>query len=130
MRQGEVAERLRAIYQFCNLHLAAATMEGDPAQDRRRHPPARPTCARPGSRSPPLRPPLPPPPRSHACPAVAPYLAVLSLTRCERDLIAAGDWEGVATLGAERAQVVATLPAEAPAEARPIGRTRRSRSCR
>ncbi len=52
--------------------------------------------------------------------AAAPYLTVLSLTRCERDLIAAGDWEGVATLGAQRAQVVATLPAEAPAEARPI----------
>jgi flagellar protein FliS len=30
MRQGEVAERLRAIYQFCNLHLTAATVEGDP----------------------------------------------------------------------------------------------------
>ena len=41
MRQGEVAERLRAIYQFCNMHLAAATMERDPAQGRRRHPPAR-----------------------------------------------------------------------------------------
>ena len=24
------AERLRAIYQFCNMHLTAATMEGDP----------------------------------------------------------------------------------------------------
>ncbi|HEY2788772.1 MAG TPA: flagellar protein FliT [Gaiellales bacterium] len=55
-----------------------------------------------------------------AAPAVAPYLAVLSLTRCERDLIAAGDWEGVASLGAQRAQVVATLPAEAPAEARAL----------
>jgi flagellar secretion chaperone FliS len=30
MSQGEVAERLRAIYQFCNMHLAAATMERDP----------------------------------------------------------------------------------------------------
>jgi flagellar secretion chaperone FliS len=30
MSQGEVAERLRAIYQFCNMHLAAATMEHDP----------------------------------------------------------------------------------------------------
>jgi len=30
MRQGEVAERLRAIYQFCNVHLTAATVEGDP----------------------------------------------------------------------------------------------------
>ena len=30
MRQGEVAERLRAIYQFCNVHLAAATVERDP----------------------------------------------------------------------------------------------------
>jgi hypothetical protein len=53
-------------------------------------------------------------------PAVAPYLAVLSLTRCERDLIAAGDWEGVATLGAERAMLVASLPAQAPAEAREL----------
>ena len=52
-----------------------------------------------------------------AAPAVAPYLALLSLTRCERDLIAANDWEGVATLGARRAQVVATLPTQAPAEA-------------
>ena len=32
MRQGEVAERLRSIYQFCNMHLAAATMEGDPSK--------------------------------------------------------------------------------------------------
>jgi flagellar secretion chaperone FliS len=32
MRQGEVAERLRAIYQFCNMHLAAATMESDPSK--------------------------------------------------------------------------------------------------
>ncbi len=31
-RGGEVAERLRAIYQFCNLHLTAATMEGDAAK--------------------------------------------------------------------------------------------------
>lgn len=31
-RGGEVAERLRSIYQFCNLHLTAATMEGDPAK--------------------------------------------------------------------------------------------------
>lgn len=31
-RGGEVAERLRAIYQFCNLHLTAATMEGNPAK--------------------------------------------------------------------------------------------------
>lgn len=29
-RGGEVAERLRAIYQFCDLHLTAATMEGSP----------------------------------------------------------------------------------------------------
>ncbi len=50
-------------------------------------------------------------------PNTAPYLALLSLTRCERDLIAAGDWHGVVTLGAERAQIVATLPAQAPAEA-------------
>jgi flagellar secretion chaperone FliS len=28
-RGGEVAERLRAIYHFCNMHLIAATMEGD-----------------------------------------------------------------------------------------------------
>jgi flagellar protein FliS len=32
MRQGEVAERLRAIYQFCNMHLATATMESDPGK--------------------------------------------------------------------------------------------------
>ncbi len=30
MSQGEVAERLRAIYQFCNVHLTAATVERDP----------------------------------------------------------------------------------------------------
>jgi flagellar secretion chaperone FliS len=30
MRQGELPERLRAIYVFCNLHLTAATIEGDP----------------------------------------------------------------------------------------------------
>jgi flagellar secretion chaperone FliS len=30
MRQGDVAERLRAIYQFCNVHLTAATVERDP----------------------------------------------------------------------------------------------------
>jgi flagellar secretion chaperone FliS len=30
MRQGELPERLRAIYVFCNLHLTTATIEGDP----------------------------------------------------------------------------------------------------
>ena len=30
MRQGEVSERLRAIYQFCNLHLTQATIRSDP----------------------------------------------------------------------------------------------------
>jgi hypothetical protein len=55
-----------------------------------------------------------------AAPAVQPYLVLLSLTRCERDLIAAGDWPGVVTLGNERAQLVTTLPAEAPAEARAL----------
>ncbi len=29
-RGGEVSERLRAIYQFCDLHLTAATAERDP----------------------------------------------------------------------------------------------------
>jgi flagellar secretion chaperone FliS len=29
-RGGEISERLRAIYQFCNLHLTAATAERDP----------------------------------------------------------------------------------------------------
>ena len=53
-------------------------------------------------------------------PATAPYLAVLSLTRCERDLIAANDWEGVVSIGAERAKLVATLPALVPAEARAV----------
>jgi hypothetical protein len=53
-------------------------------------------------------------------PAVAPYLAVLSLTRCERDLIASGDWEGVVTIGSERAKIVATLPATPPEAARGV----------
>jgi flagellar secretion chaperone FliS len=30
MRQGDVAERLRAIYQFCNAHLTTATIQSDP----------------------------------------------------------------------------------------------------
>jgi hypothetical protein len=51
-------------------------------------------------------------------PALAPYLAVLSLTRCERDLIASGDWEGVVTIGSERAKIVVTLPATPPEAAR------------
>lgn len=53
-------------------------------------------------------------------PATAPYLALLSLTRAERDLIAANDWEGVVSVGSERAKLVATLPAQVPAEAREI----------
>jgi hypothetical protein len=53
-------------------------------------------------------------------PAVAPYLAVLSLTRCERDLIASGDWEGVVAVGGERAKIVATLPPTPPAAARGV----------
>lgn len=53
-------------------------------------------------------------------PDTAPYLAVLSLTRCERDLIAANDWEGVVSVGAERAKLVATLPLQVPAGARAI----------
>jgi flagellar protein FliS len=33
MRQGgEISERLRAIYQFCNLHLTSATVERDPGK--------------------------------------------------------------------------------------------------
>ena len=33
MREGgEVSERLRAIYQFCDLHLTSATMERDPGK--------------------------------------------------------------------------------------------------
>lgn len=31
-RGGEVAERLRAIYIFCGLHLSAATIEADPVK--------------------------------------------------------------------------------------------------
>jgi hypothetical protein len=50
----------------------------------------------------------------------APYLALLSLTRCERDLIAANDWEGVVSVGAERAKLVATLPPQVPAAARAV----------
>jgi hypothetical protein len=53
-------------------------------------------------------------------PATQPYLALLSLTRAERDLIAANDWEGVVSVGAERAKLVATLPAQVPAEAREL----------
>jgi len=53
-------------------------------------------------------------------PATEPYLALLSLTRCERDLIAANDWEGVVSVGAERAKLVATLPVSVPAEAREL----------
>ena len=52
--------------------------------------------------------------------AAEPYLALLSLTRCERDLIAANDWEGVVSVGAERAKLVASLPAQVPAEARAV----------
>jgi hypothetical protein len=52
--------------------------------------------------------------------ATEPYLTVLSLTRCERDLIAANDWEGVVSVGAERAKLVATLPPVVPAEARAV----------
>ena len=29
---GEISERLRAIYQFCNLHLTSATVERDPGK--------------------------------------------------------------------------------------------------
>lgn len=53
-------------------------------------------------------------------PTTAPYLVVLSLTLRERDLIAANDWEGVVSVGAERARLVATLPARVPAEARAV----------
>ena len=38
----------------------------------------------------------------------------------ERELIAAGDWQGVATLGTERDRVVETLPEPAPAAAAPL----------
>ncbi len=51
---------------------------------------------------------------------LAPYLAVLSLTRCEASLIAAGDWPGVVTLGEERGRLVAALPASPPPAARKL----------
>src|SRR4051794_29357256 len=53
-------------------------------------------------------------------PGVAPYPAVLSRTRGGRDLIASGDWEGVVTIGSERAKIVATLPPTPPAAARGV----------
>jgi hypothetical protein len=49
-----------------------------------------------------------------------PYLAVLALVRRERDLITAGDWQGVAGLGAERERLVDGLPNPAPAAAGPL----------
>jgi hypothetical protein len=51
---------------------------------------------------------------------MAPYLAVLSLTRSEGDLMAAGDWQGVVRLGAERTQIDATRPTTPPDDAREL----------
>lgn len=51
---------------------------------------------------------------------LAPYRALLEVTERERDLIAAGDWEGVAAAGAERTRILAELPASHSAEARAL----------
>ncbi len=48
------------------------------------------------------------------------YRALLEVTERERDLIAAGDWEGVAAAGAERARILAELPDDHSADARPL----------
>ena len=46
------------------------------------------------------------------------YDTLLALAERERDLIAAGQWEDVVTLGAARAELTAQLPQRAPASAR------------
>ncbi len=45
------------------------------------------------------------------------YDALLELAERERELIEAGQWEDVVTLGVTRAQLVAQLPTQAPASA-------------
>jgi hypothetical protein len=53
-------------------------------------------------------------------PSLALYRALLEATERERDLIAAGDWEGVAAAGAERTRILAELPEHHSAEDRPL----------
>ena len=52
--------------------------------------------------------------------SLASYRALLEVTERERDLIAAGDWEGVAAAGAERTRILAELPESHSADARPM----------
>jgi len=48
------------------------------------------------------------------------YERLLTLARLERELALQEDFEGLERLDAERRQIVATLPASPPAEARPL----------
>jgi hypothetical protein len=52
-------------------------------------------------------------------PAGDPYAALVALAEREHALVAAGHVDELAPLAAERAALVATLPAQAPAAARP-----------
>ena len=51
--------------------------------------------------------------------AIAPYEQLLALAEREATLIAAGAWEDLPALAAERSGLVATLPPVPPAAARP-----------
>lgn len=48
------------------------------------------------------------------------YESLLELAERERELIEAGLWDDVVTLGAARAQLVAELPPQAPSSARAL----------
>jgi Flagellar protein FliT len=50
--------------------------------------------------------------------AVAAYARLVEMCEQERDLIAAGDWDAVVSLGKKRAALAAGLPSRPPAGAR------------
>jgi len=51
---------------------------------------------------------------------LAPYERLVGLAEREAGLVAAGAWEDLAPLAAERAAIAAALPAVPPAEAAPL----------
>ena len=49
-----------------------------------------------------------------------PYARLLTLARQERELVVAGDWEGLAAIGLEQAELRGSLPDRPPVGARPL----------
>ena len=83
-RGGEIASRLQGIYAFCRRHLIEASHRAGPRQDRGGLRAPRPSCARPGPRSP------------RRLMPEAPWAELVALAERERELVREGRWDELA----------------------------------